>query len=308
MKCHKIQERLYAYLTGRLSGELHRELEKHLKKCSECTEKLEEMRTAVQLLDSAKPVKAPRGFADKVMDQIEESIAAEDFERYAKSTKFYATKGEDGGDTDEPEHSPEEDTKSDRGKLCSRRPAYRYIMQGAAAAVVILAVAAVLRYGPHPDRPIPVPRTPEQLIEPDPGLIRGEEEKQAISAGCAKAAELYNRSLSEDALSEKETLLKNALDCACEQKPILAKIRNNLADCYQQQGKELMAISQYKEAITLDGSLPYPYVSLGDIYKNKGENKKAAEYYKNALPLLGDGQLKKRILKQIQKMERNNRL
>jgi len=97
---------------------------------------------------------------------------------------------------------------------------------------------------------------------------------------CKKAIKLYNEGTVCNDLVKKEGLFKEALTIPCEDKEVLAKIHNNLADTYERQERIKEAITEYKKAIELDPTLPTPYLSLGDIYTKIGELKKARQYYK----------------------------
>jgi outer membrane protein OmpA-like peptidoglycan-associated protein len=101
----------------------------------------------------------------------------------------------------------------------------------------------------------------------------------AFANDCKKAVELYNKGTLSRNLTQKEKLLKGALKVACSDKAILARIQNNLADTYENQGRYEEAIKVYQEAIELDPELLSPYIGMGDVYSKMGKTQSAAEYY-----------------------------
>ncbi|HDD35219.1 MAG TPA: tetratricopeptide repeat protein, partial [Candidatus Desulfofervidus auxilii] len=96
---------------------------------------------------------------------------------------------------------------------------------------------------------------------------------------CKKTIKLYNEGTICNDLAKKQELFKKALTLPCNNKEVLAKIHNNLADTYERQGRIKEAIKEYKKAIALDPTLSTPYLSLGDIYTKIGKLKKAKQYY-----------------------------
>jgi outer membrane protein OmpA-like peptidoglycan-associated protein len=105
----------------------------------------------------------------------------------------------------------------------------------------------------------------------------------ALAGECERAVELYNKGTQSKDLIQKEALFEEALTLSCKDKELLAKIHNNLADAYEQQGRIKEAISGYKKAIELDRELATPYLSLGDIYFGKGIYEYSIEYYERGL-------------------------
>jgi len=98
-----------------------------------------------------------------------------------------------------------------------------------------------------------------------------------------RAVSLYNKgTLSED-LDEKEKLFLEALQSGCSDEKILAKICNNLADCYERLGRLDESIEAYTKAVELDPELYIALLSLGDIYKLKDLCQEALDFYKKAL-------------------------
>lgn len=162
-----------------------------------------------------------------------------------------------------------------------RRTPYKYILQGALAAMVVFAVVTTIR----------LKSTTE--IEP---AIRGKGIKTDVS-DCSKAIVLYNRGTKSSDLKIKESFFKDALAFNCSDKKVVAKIHNNLADCYENQGRMDEAIEEYKVTIELDDELAYAYLSLGDIYKKQLSFQKAVEYYQKGISL-AEIQAQKSILEE----------
>jgi outer membrane protein OmpA-like peptidoglycan-associated protein len=100
-----------------------------------------------------------------------------------------------------------------------------------------------------------------------------------LGEDCRKAIELYNQGTAAKNILQRETLFMEALASPCGDAKIQARIHNNLADAYENQGKLKEAIAEYKKAIELDADLPTPYVSLGDVYSKLKEDKTAVVYY-----------------------------
>ena len=65
--------------------------------------------------------------------------------------------------------------------------------------------------------------------------------------------------------------------------PLTAEEHNNLGVIYEREGKNDLAIREYKSAISNDNTLITPIVNLGNVYFKKGEYTKAEKYYKKAL-------------------------
>ncbi|MFC1591067.1 tetratricopeptide repeat protein [Thermodesulfobacteriota bacterium] len=156
---------------------------------------------------------------------------------------------------------------------------YKYILQGAVAAVVVLAVVTTLRMRQPTEQP-PVTRGVTPPTD---------------AADCSKVVELYNKGTSSDDLKQKELLLLEALSADCSDEKILARINNNLADCYEKQGRVDKAIALYEKAIELDSEFCIPYLSLGQIYKGKKEIRLAIQYYEEAIELMENNLLYERL-------------
>jgi len=154
----------------------------------------------------------------------------------------------------------------------TRRPAYKLIMQGAVAAVVVLAVVSIIKLMP--------------TSEPDTFTIRGGATTSVITENCKNAIELYNKGTANADLQQKEVLLKQALAAGCTDNKVLARIHNNLADCYEQEGRFDDALLNYKKALDFYPQLFTAHLGLGDVYKKQGQHKIAIEHYKKALLLL----------------------
>ena len=65
--------------------------------------------------------------------------------------------------------------------------------------------------------------------------------------------------------------------------PLTAEEHNNLGVIYEREGKNDLAIREYKRAINSDDSLITPLVNLGNVYFRKSEYTEAEKYYKRAL-------------------------
>jgi len=154
----------------------------------------------------------------------------------------------------------------------TRRPAYKLIMQGAVAAVVVLAVVSIIKLMP-----------PSEL---DTSTIRGGATTSVITENCKNAIELYNKGTSTADLKQKEALLQQALVAGCTENKALALIHNNLADCYEQQGRINEALVGYTKAVELDPQLYTACIGVGDVYKKLGESQAAVMQYKKALIIL----------------------
>jgi len=150
----------------------------------------------------------------------------------------------------------------------TKRPVYRLIMQGTAAAIMVLAVVSIIKLLPTSEKDISTTRG---------GAIT------AITEVCKKAIELYNKGTGTPDLKLKEALLKDALAAGCTDNKVLARIHNNLGDCYEQQNRLDEALAGYTKASELDPQLIEAYVGLGDVSKSLGRFDKAIEYYNKAL-------------------------
>ena len=172
----------------------------------------------------------------------------------------------------------------------TKRPVYRLIMQGAAAAIVILAVVSIIKLLP--------------TTEKDISTTRGGATTTVIVENCKKAIELYNKGTSSPDLKLKESFLKEALTAGCTDNKVLARIHNNLADCYEQQGRLDEALADYTKASELDPQLYTAVLGMGDIYKKRGQKQPAITKYEQALSLLEEAAIKdKQISQQIGKLK-----
>jgi len=140
----------------------------------------------------------------------------------------------------------------------TKRPVYRLIMQGTAAAIVILAVVSIIK-----------------LLPTTESTTRGGATTTAITEDCKKAIEFYNKGTGTPDLKLKEALLKDALAAGCTDNKVLARIHNNLADCYEQQNRLDEALAGYSKAIDLDLQLYTAFLGMGDIYKKRGQKQPA---------------------------------
>jgi len=233
MNCTDIKDYLYEYHTGRLDEQTRTSVEAHLAACPDCRQALDELKIDLSLLDHARPPKLSGAFTDRVMKNIE-------------GAKVIPLR---------------------------RRQPYKYVLQGAVAAAVVLAfaVTVIIRSQQEPSQQHPV--------------VRGGREA-AVSAACAKAVELYNRGTTATDPRESRRLFTEALACGCEDRKVLAGIKNNLADCLEKQGGGQEAVRLYQAAIEDDPGLVYPYISLGDYYSRHADTRAAIRYYEKALELL----------------------
>lgn len=67
--------------------------------------------------------------------------------------------------------------------------------------------------------------------------------------------------------------------------PLTAEEHNNLGVIYEREGKNDLAIREYKKAISSDSSLVTPLVNLGNVYLKQGEFTESEKSYMNALEL-----------------------
>ncbi len=154
----------------------------------------------------------------------------------------------------------------------TKRPMYRLIMQGTAAAIVILAVVSIIKLLP--------------TSENDISTTRGGATTTVIAKNCKNAIELYNKGTATPDLKFKESLLKDALAAGCSDNKVLARIHNNLADCYEQQNRLDEALAGYTKAIEIDKQLYTACLGLGDTYKKMGKRDDAVRFYEKAVALM----------------------
>lgn len=65
--------------------------------------------------------------------------------------------------------------------------------------------------------------------------------------------------------------------------PLTAAEHNDLGVIYEREGKNDLALREYKRAHAIDGSLVTPLVNIGNVYMKEGEYTEAEEYYRKAL-------------------------
>jgi len=65
--------------------------------------------------------------------------------------------------------------------------------------------------------------------------------------------------------------------------PLTAEEHNNLGVIYEREGKNDLALREYKRAVSLDGSLVTPLVNIGNVYRKEKEYEDAEKYYRKAL-------------------------
>jgi tetratricopeptide (TPR) repeat protein len=268
MKCEEVKEYLYEYYTLKLGRELFNEVEEHLKTCEQCQQELKELEVTINLLNRAKPPEVPKDFKNKIMDQVVLELIPVNRK---PSDRVYLNL---------PPHALEtykayidaRDKVSGQSEhkvipFYKKKP-YRFVLQGVVAAMVVIAVATTVKFTLQPGRE---------------GAFREVSRGATIKDVCAKAVALYNEGTVSSDLARKEKLLNDALSQHCEDKKVQAKIHNNLADCFESQGKIDTAIEEYKKAIEIDPELATAFVSLGDIYKNKGNLEEAKRFYENGI-------------------------
>ena len=136
---------------------------------------------------------------------------------------------------------------------------------------------------------------PSKYFEDLPMVVNRGGATPSAAEKTAKAVSLYNQgTLSED-LDEKEKLFLEALGAGCADKKTLAKICNNLADCYERLGRLDESIVAYAKAVELDPELFIAFLSLGDICKIKDSRTEALHYYEKALSIMVSSSLSKII-------------
>ena len=160
----------------------------------------------------------------------------------------------------------------------TKRPVYRLIMQGTAAAIVVLAVVSIFKLLP----------TSENNIS----TTRGGATTTVITEDCKKAIELYNKGTGTPDLKLKESLLKDAITSGCTDNKALARIHNNLSDCYEKQNRLDEALKGYTKASELDPHLYTTFLGIGDIYKKRWQKKAAITHYEQALSILESAAVK----------------
>jgi hypothetical protein len=71
MTCHDAREQLSALLDGALPAADRQALDAHLATCADCRRELDQLRGTVALLGRLPPVRAPAGFVDRVMVEVD---------------------------------------------------------------------------------------------------------------------------------------------------------------------------------------------------------------------------------------------
>ncbi|MBT4485760.1 MAG: hypothetical protein HOC71_18990 [Candidatus Latescibacteria bacterium] len=74
MDCKKFEKHLSAYIEGMLEGEFIREMNEHRAACPKCAEQHELQLIVFASLSNTKPVKAPKGLADRILASVESEI------------------------------------------------------------------------------------------------------------------------------------------------------------------------------------------------------------------------------------------
>jgi hypothetical protein len=72
MKCVDVKKYLSEYIDGKLLGELHEQVEKHLLSCRACSEELDALMTVKEHLGKMKEIEAPQDFISSIHKRIEE--------------------------------------------------------------------------------------------------------------------------------------------------------------------------------------------------------------------------------------------
>ncbi len=65
--------------------------------------------------------------------------------------------------------------------------------------------------------------------------------------------------------------------------PLTAEEHNNLGVIYEREGKNKLALREYKRAVSLNDNLVTPLVNIGNVYLNQDNFEEAEKYYKKAL-------------------------
>jgi|GEM_PF-1076786 len=271
MKCEEIKEYLYEYHTLRLTQRLFLEVDDHLKTCGQCQQELKELEETINLLNRAKPPEVAKDFKDKIMDRVgidlipankkpHDTVMLNLSPNASEKYKDYIAARDKVSEKTEPKVIP----------FYKKKP-YRFALQGVIAAMVVLAVATTIKLASQPSRE---------------AVTRGVRQGIITKDACAEAIQLYNEGTLSRDLALKEKLLSDALSQRCEDKKIQAKIHNNLADCFESQGKIDTAIEEYKKAIEIDPELATAYISIGDIHKKKSEIGEAIKFYEKGIRLI----------------------
>ncbi len=70
VRCARVQQLIEAYVDGALDPVLTRGIDAHLQQCARCTAEVIFARQMTRALVDAQAIKAPRGFADRVMEAV----------------------------------------------------------------------------------------------------------------------------------------------------------------------------------------------------------------------------------------------
>jgi anti-sigma factor RsiW len=70
MRCARVEPLVERYVDGSLDAPRAREIDAHAGSCARCTSRIETARRIAAAFAAAPRVRAPRGFADKVMDAV----------------------------------------------------------------------------------------------------------------------------------------------------------------------------------------------------------------------------------------------
>jgi len=127
---------------------------------------------------------------------------------------------------------------------------------------------------------------PSKYFEDLPMVVNRGGAAPSAAENTARAVSLYNQGTMSEDLDEKENLFLEALHAGCTDKTALAKICNNLADCYERLGRLDESIAAYTKAVELDSELYIAFLSLGDICKIKGSVAEALHYYEKAFSIM----------------------
>lgn len=74
MKCREFEEHITTFIEGTLLGTLLRDMEEHRASCEKCARQLELQRFIYVSLNDTKPVKAPEGFASRILAAVESEV------------------------------------------------------------------------------------------------------------------------------------------------------------------------------------------------------------------------------------------
>jgi anti-sigma factor RsiW len=91
MRCARVEALVERYVDGRLEASAAREIGEHARFCARCTARIETARRIAAAFAAVPPVRAPRGFADRVMDGVYRQALAGP--RRAAPERFYRKLG-----------------------------------------------------------------------------------------------------------------------------------------------------------------------------------------------------------------------